>query len=68
MTIKTIAVRKEVYELLLSLKEEKESFSDFLERLAKTALPFTVLEKIEGSLNLGDTEELIKEIRKKREE
>jgi predicted CopG family antitoxin len=34
MSVKTITIKNDVYELLSSMKGEKESFSDLLRRLA----------------------------------
>ncbi len=67
MVSKTITIREEVYKLLVRLKKENESFSDLLERLAKNVNTIDLLEKMAGTIDFGDTESLIKEIRRKRE-
>jgi predicted CopG family antitoxin len=66
MTSKTITIREEIYDLLMSIKKESESFSDLLERLAESQHSIRILEKIGGTFDLGDTESLIKDIRDKR--
>ncbi|MHA1230515.1 MAG: antitoxin VapB family protein [Candidatus Helarchaeota archaeon] len=66
MTTKTITIKKEVYDLLCSIKKEDESFSDLLERLAKRNKSLIILKKLKGTIDLGDSQELINEIRSKR--
>ena len=63
----TITIHEEVYRLLLSVKQERESMNDLLARLAKDRSGLAILEKIHGSFDLGDTDQLIKDIRNKRE-
>ena len=67
MPSKTITIREEVYHLLVQLKRAGESFSELLERLAKQTHSLTLLKKMRGSLDLGDTAELLREIRNRRE-
>ena len=62
-----ITIRKDVYKLLMSLKLERESLDDLLFRLAKDRSGLLILENICGSFDLGDTTELIEDIRDKRE-
>ncbi len=66
MTTKTITIKKEVYDLLNSIKKEDESFSDLLERLAKRNKSLIILKKLKGTIDLGDSQELINEIKSKR--
>ena len=68
MATKTITIKEEVYNSLLSLKRKDESFSDLLDRLAKKENPLELLEHMAGTIDFGDTEELIEEIRSKRSE
>ncbi len=68
MVSKTITIKEDVYNLLIGLKRRNESFSDLLERLAKKISPRDLLEEMSGSLDLGNSEDLLKEIRMKRED
>lgn len=68
MATKTISIKEKVYHKLLALKRDNESFSDLLERLVESQNTVIILEQLRGSMDLGDTNELIKEIRKRREE
>ena len=68
MATKTISIKKDVYDLLISIKRNNESFSDLLLRLAQKENPLTILRKISGTFDLGDTDQLIKEIYDRREE
>lgn len=67
MTTKTISIKEDVYDLLKSIKRKDESFSDLLKRLTIKQNSFKILEKIAGTMDLGNTSELIDDIRKKRE-
>jgi predicted CopG family antitoxin len=67
MTTKTISIKKDVYDLLKSIKRKNESFSDLLKRLTFKQNSFKILEKIAGTMDLGNTSELIDDIRKKRQ-
>ncbi|MHA1399445.1 MAG: antitoxin VapB family protein [Candidatus Heimdallarchaeaceae archaeon] len=67
MTTKTISIKEEIYNKLVSLKRKDESFSDLLERLTKSVNTITILEQLKGTIDFRDTEELIDEIRKKRD-
>ena len=66
MPSKKITIREEVYNLLMRLKREDESFSDLLERLVKRNSSVELLERMAGTIEFGDTELLISEIREKR--
>ena len=66
MASKTISIKKDVYDGLIRIKRQNESFSDLLQRLAAKENPLAILKNIAGSLDLGDSDELITEIRKKR--
>ena len=67
MTTKTISIKEDVYDLLKSIKRKDESFSDLLKRLTIKQNSFKILEKIAGTMDLGNTSELIDDMRKKRE-
>jgi len=59
---KTITIRDEVYEKLLKIKREEESFSDLFERLIESASPLETLKKLRGCVEFKDKEALLKEI------
>ncbi len=65
MATKTISIREEVYDILMSLKKENESFSDVIYKLAKKRKPnlrdyFGVLK---DSKTMPEIEEDIKKMR-----
>ncbi|UCH89888.1 MAG: hypothetical protein JSV49_04390 [Thermoplasmata archaeon] len=64
MTFKTLRIKKEVYEKLLSIKQEDESFSDLFERLSKNNI--VKLRKLRGSVEFKNKEAMLKEINSKR--
>jgi predicted CopG family antitoxin len=66
MSFKTLTIKKEVYDELLKLKREGESFSDLLLRLARRAKNIDVLYKFGGAVDWGDKNKLIKEIYSRR--
>lgn len=66
MTVKTLTIRKEVYDELLKLKREGESFSDLLLRLVRRARYIDILEEIAGTVKWEDKDKLIEEIYSKR--
>ena len=66
MTVKTLTIKKEVYEELLKLKRKGESFSDLLLRLAKKGRHIDILEEIVGTVEWEDKEKLINDIYSKR--
>ncbi|MHA1258529.1 MAG: antitoxin VapB family protein [Candidatus Heimdallarchaeaceae archaeon] len=49
------------------MKRKEESFSDLLNRLAESQKSDNILREIRGSIELDSAEEVIKEIREKRE-
>lgn len=66
MTFKTLTIKKNVYEKLLSVKRENESFSDLFERLTKKNL--ATLKKLRGCTDFKEKDRMIKDLYKKREE
>ena len=62
MATKTISIKENVYNLLMSHKREGESFSDLLERLAKIQSPLDLLASMQGTMDLGDSDKLIREL------
>lgn len=65
---KTITIKEEVYLELIKLKQDDESFSDLLERLTQSVNPLNLLKEMAGTLDLGDTSDLKRDIRSKRQE
>jgi predicted CopG family antitoxin len=66
MAVKTLTIKKDVYEELLKLKRKKESFSNLLSRLARNANSIEVLEAIRGKVEWKNKDGLIEEIYAKR--
>ncbi len=64
MTIKSLTITEDAYDILKSLKYANESFSDVILRIGKSN--FSVLDKYFGILKEKDAEEWIKEIKKER--
>jgi predicted CopG family antitoxin len=66
--VKTLTIRDEVYQKLLSLKRSSESFSDLFERLADGVDPLEVVRHLRGSVDLPERETILTEIQLKRAE
>ena len=66
MSFKTLTVKKSVYEKLLTIKKENESFSDLFERLSKKNV--ATLKKLRGCTEFSRKEMMIKDLNKKRNE
>lgn len=65
MGVKTITIKKKVYDKLSAVKNESESFSDLFERLVENEKP--VLIKYKGILSKKEGKALEKEIENSRE-
>ncbi|RLG53480.1 MAG: antitoxin [Thermoproteota archaeon] len=65
---KTITIRDEVYEKLLKVKREGESFSELFERLIEGMDPLETLKKLRGCVEFKDKEKMLSEIYARREE
>lgn len=65
---KTITIRNEVYDKLVAIKHEDESFSELFERLSEGADPLETLRKLRGSVEFRDREKMLSEIYEKRAE
>lgn len=65
---KTLTIRNEVYEQLLKIKREDESFSDLFLRLSEEENTFRLLERLRGSIDLPEADEITEEIYQKRVE
>ena len=63
---KTITIKKSVYDELLRFKRENESFSELLDRLAKSQDRKELLLSLRGSVEFEDKEKLLKDIQEKR--
>lgn len=66
MGFKTLTIKTTVYEKLLAMKRENESFSDLFERLSKNNI--ATLQKLHGCTEFENKEQMIKDIEKKRKE
>jgi predicted CopG family antitoxin len=65
---KTLSIRDEVYDRLLKIKREDESFSDLFMRLSEEENTLKLLERLRGSIDLPEADEIIEEIYEKRVE
>ena len=68
--VKTITIRDEVYQKLVSVKRKDESFSELFERLAECNSPQETLKKFRGTIEFaeGEKEQILSEIYSKRAE
>jgi len=66
MTFKTITIREDTYRKLLAVKREDESFSDLFDRLVSGSVG--ALKALRGSVEFETKDEMLREMRKKREE
>jgi predicted CopG family antitoxin len=65
---KTITIRNEVYEKLLTVKKKDESFSELFERLVENKNPLETLTKLRASVEFKEKEKMISEISASRTE
>lgn len=65
---KTLSIRDEVYEKLVALKREDESFSELFERLAEGMDPVQTLKRLRGCVEFRDKGEMLSEIHRARAE
>jgi len=68
MTAKTITIREDIYNMLLSLKGANESFSNFFERLVRSRSNIDKLKELRGTVEFRNKEVLFKELLEKRKE
>jgi len=66
MSFKTLTIKKSVYEKLLGMKKQNESFSDLFERLSNRNID--TLKKVRGTIEFKNKEALLKDLYKKRKE
>jgi predicted CopG family antitoxin len=65
---KTITIKDDVYERLLKMKRDDESFSDLFERLAEALDPVETLKRLRGSVEFRDRETMLQELSATRSE
>jgi len=65
---KTITIRNEVYNKLLTVKKKDESFSELFERLVENKNPLETLTKLRASVEFKEKEKMISEISASRTE
>ena len=68
MATKTITIKEEVYNLLLSIKGKDESFSNLFGRLVKSKRNIDVLKELRAGVKFENKDALLKEIYEKRKE
>jgi predicted CopG family antitoxin len=68
MTTKTITIKENIYNLLVSIKGKDESFSNLFERLARSKSNIAILKELRAGVKFEDKEALLKEIYEKRKE
>jgi len=68
--VKTLTIRDEVYDKLISVKGNDESFSELFERLVENQEPSRLLKNLRGSIDLTGEEKkrIVADLAKKREE
>lgn len=59
---KTLTIRDEVYEKLLTIKREGESFSELFDRLADGPSPLETLKGLRGCVEFTDKERMLEEL------
>lgn len=66
MSFKTLTIKKSVYDKLLNMKKQNESFSDLFERLSNRNID--TLKKLRGTIEFKNKEILLQDLYKKRKE
>jgi len=59
---KTLTIRDEVYNKLLTIKREDESFSELFDRLADGPNPLETLRGLRGCVEFRDKERMLEEL------
>ncbi|MGC9308662.1 MAG: antitoxin VapB family protein [Thermoplasmatota archaeon] len=67
MPFKTLTIKEDVYNKLVALKEDSESFSDLLDKLSRCR-NVALLKKMRGAVTFEDKDAMTREIREKRKE
>ena len=65
---KTLTIRDEVYEKLVSVKDPDESFSELFTRLVVGGSSIDALRRLRGTITYADKQKMIKEISDRRAE
>jgi predicted CopG family antitoxin len=60
--VKTVTIRDEVYEKLLSVKRKDESFSELFDRLTECQDSRKTLTLLRGSVEFSDKERMLSEL------
>ena len=66
--VKTITIREQVYNKLLQVKKENESFSQLFERLVEDRNPLDVLTELRGRVEFKEKKNMISQIYNSRAE
>ena len=66
MSFKTLTIKKNVYDKLLTIKRENESFSELFERLSKKNV--ASLKKLRGCTEFNEKDKMLKDIYERRKE
>ena len=66
--VKTITIRDEVYQKLIAIKRQDESFSALFDRLAEGQNSREILTRLRGSIVFEDKEKLLSELSQRRAE
>lgn len=66
MAFKTITIKEDVYNQLLTLKRKNESFSELFQRLSTEKKNLRILKELSESQTYNNKEELLKDIQTKR--
>ena len=65
---KTLTIRDQVYNKLVSLKREDESFSELFERLVEGTASLESLRRLRGSVEFKNKKQMLAEIEARRAE
>ena len=66
MSFKTLTIKKSVYEKLLTMKKQNESFSDLFERLSNRNI--NALKKVRGVIEFKNKNAMLEDLYEKRKE
>jgi predicted CopG family antitoxin len=66
MSFKTLTIKTSVYQKLLAIKLDNESFSDLFERLSKNNI--ATLQKLRGCTEFDNKDQMLRDMKNKRNE